>query len=44
MALRKKGMLDRHWDQVSKVMKLEVPLRPNDNFTFEKALEMGLME
>ena len=44
MALRKKGMLDRHWDQVSKVMKLDVPLRPNENFTFEKAIEMGLME
>lgn len=44
MALRKKGMLDRHWNQVSKVMHIDTPIRPNDDFTFEKVIEMGLMD
>ena len=44
LALRKRGMLDRHWDMVSKVMGIEPPIRPDDNFTFERVLEMGLME
>lgn len=44
LALRKKGMLDRHWDQVSKAMGLAVPLRPTEEFTFEQVIDMGLME
>lgn len=44
MALRRKGMTDRHWDMVSRVMEVNPPIRPDENFTFERALEMGLME
>lgn len=44
LALRKKGMIDRHWDMVSKVMGIDPPLRPDESFTFEKALDLGLME
>ena len=44
LALRKKGMTERHWDQVSIAMGINPPLRPNDDFTFAKALELGLMD
>lgn len=42
VALRKKGMKERHWDQVSQKVGFEV--RPYEGFTFTKVLEMGLMK
>lgn len=42
VALRKKGMKDRHWDEISAKAGREV--RPKDDFTFTKLLDMGMME
>lgn len=36
VALRKKGMTERHWDQISQKVGFEV--RPNETFTFGKVL------
>jgi len=45
LALRKKGMTERHWNLVSAAMGIiDPPLRPNEDFTFAKALELGLMD
>ena len=41
VALRKKGMKERHWKQVSDSVGFEV--RPTEGFTFTKLLDMGLM-
>ena len=41
-ALRNPGMCDRHWDQLS--ADLGVDLHPDDTFTLQKAEEMGLLE
>ena len=41
VALRKKGMKERHWQQVSEKVRFEV--RPTEGFTFTKLLDMGLM-
>ena len=41
VALRKKGMTDRHWDQISSKVGFEV--RPNNDFNFQKVLDMGLI-
>ncbi len=41
VALRKKGMQERHWQQISAKVGFEV--QPTEGFTFSKALEMGLM-
>jgi dynein heavy chain, axonemal len=41
VSLRKKGMKDRHWQQVSEKVKFEV--KPTEGFTFTKLLDMGLM-
>lgn len=41
VALRKKGMKDRHWEQISEKVGFEV--KPYEGFTFTKLLEMGLM-
>ncbi len=42
VSLRKDGMKDRHWAQVSKLINLQIdPLEPN--FTFRKILELGLL-
>lgn len=43
-ALRKKGMTDRHWAQVQKVMNFTEKLVPDENMTFNKLLNMGLMD
>jgi dynein heavy chain len=42
VALRKEGMKDRHWQQVSD--KVGFPVKPDEGFTFSKVLEMGLMK
>lgn len=42
VALRQKGMQDRHWAEITKRMGFDV--KPNVEFTFTKALEMGLMK
>ncbi len=42
VALRQPGMQDRHWKEISDKMGIEV--KPNPEFTFNKALEMGLMK
>lgn len=42
VSLRKKGMVERHWKQISDKVGFEVA--PNETFTFSKALEMGLMQ
>lgn len=44
VALRKKGMKDRHWEEISK--KVGIQIKPGDdpNFTFTKVLEFGLMD
>ncbi|GMH32802.1 hypothetical protein BSKO_00636 [Bryopsis sp. KO-2023] len=39
--LHNPGMRDRHWDQLSEELKME--LRPDPNFTLSKAEEMGLL-
>lgn len=44
IALRKKGMNERHWNMISETMGFEVPFRPDEDFTFERALQMNLME
>jgi len=41
VALRKKGMKERHWEQVSQ--KVGFKVFPEEGFTFAKALDMGLM-
>ena len=41
VALRKKGMQERHWSQISSKVGFEV--LPGEGFTFSKALDMGLM-
>lgn len=42
VALRKKGMKERHWDQVSNAIGFQ--LRPDESLTFTKVLDMGLMK
>ncbi len=42
VALRKKGMQKRHWDQIS--AKVGFTVEPTEGFTFAKVLEMGLMK
>lgn len=41
VALRKEGMNERHWEQISTRVGFEV--QPDEEFTFKKALDMGLM-
>lgn len=41
VSLRKKGMVERHWKQISEKVGFEIA--PAEGFTFSKALEMGLM-
>lgn len=41
VALRKPGMIDRHWKQISE--KLGKPIKPDESFTFASVLEAGLM-
>lgn len=42
VALRKKGMEKRHWEQISN--KIGFQAEPDEGFTFKKALEMDLMK
>lgn len=42
VALRKDGMYDRHWEQISKEVGFEV--KPTEDFTFTKLLSLGLMK
>lgn len=42
VALRQKGMMDRHWNDITKRMGFDV--KPALDFTFTKALEIGLMK
>lgn len=44
VALRKQGMAERHWNQVSEVMKQEIDPSKDEEFNFQKVLSMGLME
>jgi dynein heavy chain len=41
-ALRKGGLRDRHWKQISQKVGFEV--YPDSEFTFSQALNMGLMK
>ena len=41
VALRKQGMKDRHWKQISALVAFEV--YPDESTTFTKIIEMGLM-
>jgi len=40
VALRKEGMYERHWDQVSEGVGFDI--RPTENFTFTTVIEKGL--
>jgi dynein heavy chain len=42
VALRKKGMKERHWTQVSEKVGFQV--QPDEGLTFTKILDMGLMK
>ena len=42
VALRKKGMVERHWTQISTKVGFEVA--PTEGFNFGQVLKMGLME
>mmetsp|Transcript_23924 Transcript_23924/g.20925 ORF Transcript_23924/g.20925 Transcript_23924/m.20925 type:complete len:205 (+) Transcript_23924:2513-3127(+) len=42
VAMRKKGMTERHWEQISKAVGFEV--KPGEGFNFKAALEMDLMK
>lgn len=42
VALRKKGMTDRHWEQISSKVGFDV--KPTDDFTFGKVIDMGLIK
>jgi len=41
VALRKEGMQPRHWKNISETMGFTV--EPDETFTFQKALDMGLL-
>lgn len=41
VSLRKKGMVERHWKQISDKVGFEIA--PGEGFTFNKVLQMGLM-
>lgn len=43
VALRKEGMKERHWAEVSKLANLEIDPSQED-FTFKKIVELGLMK
>lgn len=45
VALRKKGMKDRHWKQISDKVGFKVdPKEYVEGFTFQEALNLGLMD
>lgn len=41
VALKKKGMTERHWDQISSKVGFDV--HPDANFNFKKVIDMGLI-
>jgi dynein heavy chain len=41
VALRKKGMVERHWEQISS--KVGFKVKPDEGFTFQKVLDLGLL-
>ena len=42
VALRKEGMKDRHWDQITESVGFE--LRPDENFTLTTVIEKGMLK
>lgn len=42
IALRKKGLRERHWEQLSS--RIGTELNPSQDFTFSQALSMGLLK
>lgn len=42
VGLRKKGMHERHWQQISKRVGFQI--KPTDDFTFSKVIESGLIK
>lgn len=43
VALRKKGMKDRHWEQISEHIKFRINPSDYSDFTFDKVLKMGML-
>jgi len=41
VALRKKGMVDRHWDEISKGVGFDI--RPIEGFTLNSVIDMGMV-
>jgi len=41
VALRKTGIKDRHWDEISRIAGVEVKV--DETFTFQKAIDLGLL-
>jgi len=41
LPLRKEGMVDRHWDQVSAAVGFDI--RPTEGFTLQAAVDKGLL-
>lgn len=42
VSLRKKGMKDRHWEQITE--KTGIVVKPDEDFTLQKVLDLGLAE
>ena len=42
VALRKEGMKDRHWDEISEKVGFEI--RPEEGFSLTKVIEKGMLE
>lgn len=42
VSLRKDGMKDRHWEQITE--KTGIVVKPDDDFTLQKVLDLGLVE
>lgn len=41
-ALRKKGMVDRHWEEISKNVGFEI--KPIEGFTLNSVVDLGMVE
>jgi len=44
MALRKDGMVDRHWDAISKEVGFEINPSKEEGFTLQKACDRGMLK
>ena len=42
VALRKEGMKERHWDQISEAVGFDI--RPDEDFTLTKVIEKGMLD